>query len=81
MLLPPRQSPPAPLGVIADSLRGDGRVGRQEAVTLLPTKDEGELFNIASNFAIRHHNRQHKTDYDAGIWLAWMFLLISTPSR
>ena len=36
-------------------------------------KDEGDLFNIANNFGIRHHNVKQKTGYDAAIWLSWMF--------
>ncbi|MFZ3008174.1 MAG: hypothetical protein WA047_18570 [Phenylobacterium sp.] len=36
-------------------------------------KDEGDLFNIANNFGIRHHNAQQKTEYDTSIWLSWMF--------
>jgi hypothetical protein len=38
-----------------------------------PSKDESDLFNIANNFGLRHHNLQQKTDYDAEIWLEWMF--------
>jgi len=36
-------------------------------------KDEADLFNIANNFGVRHHNRQQKTGYEARIWLTWMF--------
>ncbi|HZK56168.1 MAG TPA: hypothetical protein VFC84_18590 [Desulfosporosinus sp.] len=36
------------------------------------TKDEGDLFNIANNFAIRHHNERQKRDYDPN-WLSWIF--------
>jgi len=39
----------------------------------LNSKDESDLFNIANNFAIRHHNEKQKTDYDKMIWLSWMF--------
>lgn len=39
----------------------------------LTSKDEGDLFNIANNFGIRHHNDKQKTSYDAAIWLSWMF--------
>ena len=35
--------------------------------------DEGYLFDIANNYAIRHHNPDQKTDYQAGVWLDWMF--------
>jgi hypothetical protein len=40
---------------------------------LLVSKDEGDLFNIANNFGIRHHNDRQKTNYDASLWLNWMF--------
>ncbi len=41
--------------------------------SLLTSKDENDLFNIANNFGIRHHNDKQKTSYDAAIWLSWMF--------
>ena len=40
---------------------------------LLTQKDESDLFNIANNFGIRHHNEKQKTSYEAAIWLSWMF--------
>ena len=40
---------------------------------ILNKKDESDLFNIANNFGIRHHNKAQKTDYDEAIWLSWMF--------
>ncbi len=40
---------------------------------LLTKKDEQDLFHIANNFGIRHHNDKQKTTYDAAIWLSWMF--------
>lgn len=36
-------------------------------------KDEADLFRIANEFGIRHHNDRQKTSYDAAIWLSWMF--------
>lgn len=39
----------------------------------ITSKDEADLFNIANNFAIRHHNDKQKTDYEASLWLSWMF--------
>lgn len=39
----------------------------------LNNKDENDLFNIANNFGIRHHNKEQKTDYDKPIWYSWMF--------
>jgi hypothetical protein len=41
--------------------------------TILTKKDETELFNIANNFGIRHLNDKQKTNYDAAVWLSWMF--------
>jgi hypothetical protein len=35
--------------------------------------DEADLFNIANNFGIRHHNPKQKTDYDQKIWYPWIF--------
>ncbi len=39
---------------------------------MLP-KDERALFQIANGFAIRHNNRQQRTDYDRITWLRWCF--------
>ncbi|MEK0337472.1 MAG: hypothetical protein QQN41_08580 [Nitrosopumilus sp.] len=44
-----------------------------KAKGILNKKDESDLFNIANNFGIRHHNPQQKTNYDESIWLSWMF--------
>ncbi|MDO9067478.1 MAG: hypothetical protein Q7W05_03365 [Deltaproteobacteria bacterium] len=46
---------------------------RPHMKSLLNNKDEADLFNIANNFGIRHHNEQQKTNYDSAIWLSWMF--------
>jgi hypothetical protein len=46
---------------------------RPQVKTLLTTADEKDLFNIANNFGVRHHNDKQRTAYDAGIWLSWMF--------
>ena len=40
---------------------------------ILDRKDDSAIFEIANNFAIRHHNPQQKTNYDQSIWYAWMF--------
>ena len=37
------------------------------------TSDENDLFNIANNFSIRHHNDKQKTQYDKPIWYSWLF--------
>jgi hypothetical protein len=36
------------------------------------SKDEDDLFNIANNFALRHHNLRQKDNYDDAC-LTWMF--------
>lgn len=46
---------------------------RPKVKGVLLTKDESDLFNIANNFAIRHHNDRQRTDYDPNIWTSWMF--------
>ena len=40
---------------------------------VLERKDEAAIFDIANNFAIRHHNPQQKTNYDPTIWYPWIF--------
>jgi hypothetical protein len=46
---------------------------RPQMRAAIDTQDEAALFNIANNFAIRHHNERQKTAYDAALWLSWMF--------
>jgi hypothetical protein len=46
---------------------------RPQLKEVLSSKDESDLFNIANNFAIRHHNPSQKTEYDQPIWLSWIF--------
>jgi hypothetical protein len=46
---------------------------RPQVKNLLSSSDESDLFNIANNFGIRHHNERQKTSYDAQLWLPWMF--------
>lgn len=46
---------------------------RPKVKALLTSADEKDLFNIANNFGVRHHNDQQKTSYDAALWLSWMF--------
>ncbi|MHB8858855.1 MAG: hypothetical protein ACYC6Z_05135 [Thermoleophilia bacterium] len=46
---------------------------RPQAKAVLKSKDEADLFNLANNFGIRHHNAEQKTDYDPAIWLSWAF--------
>ena len=40
---------------------------------VITSKDEDDLFNLANNFGIRHHNDKQKTAYEDRIWLSWMF--------
>ena len=40
---------------------------------VLTNKDDAALFNIANNFAIRHHNAQQQATYDKAIWYSWIF--------
>ncbi len=46
---------------------------RPQVTTFLTQKDEGDLFKLANNFGIRHHNDRQQTGYDAALWLSWMF--------
>jgi len=36
-------------------------------------KDESDLFNLANNFGLRHHNEVQKVKYDRAIWYSWFF--------
>ncbi|MCK4983043.1 MAG: hypothetical protein KAS17_08980 [Victivallaceae bacterium] len=40
---------------------------------ILTKQDEKDLFNLANQFGIRHHNDKQKTNYDKALWLSWMF--------
>lgn len=46
---------------------------RPEAKKIMENKDEDDLFNLANNFGVRHHNEKQKTKYDKNIWYSWMF--------
>ncbi|HRW82340.1 MAG TPA: hypothetical protein P5049_02675 [Methanothrix sp.] len=48
---------------------------RPKLKDILMTNDEKDLFNIANNFGIRHHNPRQKSDYDEPIWLNWIFYI------
>lgn len=41
--------------------------------SILDSKDESALFDLANNFSIRHHNPNQKTNYDRVIWYSWIF--------
>ena len=40
---------------------------------ILDRKDDSAIFDIANNFAIRHHNPSQKMNYDPAIWYSWIF--------
>jgi hypothetical protein len=46
---------------------------RPKLKEVLKSGDEKDLFNIANNFGLRHHNQRQKTQYDRPIWYSWMF--------
>lgn len=46
---------------------------RPQLKNVITSKDESDLFNLANNFGIRHHNSTQKTTYDKPIWYSWMF--------
>ncbi|MEH1892336.1 MAG: hypothetical protein V7K92_23745 [Nostoc sp.] len=46
---------------------------RAKIKKVITSNDESDLFNIANNFGIRHHNERQKTDFDQAIWYSWMF--------
>jgi hypothetical protein len=46
---------------------------RPQMKAILSSKDESDLFNLANNFAVRHHNSKQQTNYDTAIWCSWMF--------
>ena len=46
---------------------------RPQLKGVLRSEDEGALFNIANNFAVRHHNDRQRSNYDPNIWISWMF--------
>ena len=46
---------------------------RPQLKQVLTSKDESDLFNIANNFGIRHHNSDQKVEYNGAVWLSWIF--------
>jgi hypothetical protein len=46
---------------------------RPKLKTVITRHDENDLFNIANNFGIRHHNDSQKTEYEKAIWYSWIF--------
>ena len=56
---------------LADVFEWLKKTGRLQ--TVLDKKDESAIFDIANNFAIRHHDPRQKRNYDPAIWYSWMF--------
>lgn len=56
------------LAGVLEYLKKDGTL-----LEILEKKDSSDLFNIANNFGIRHHNPDQKTEYDKDIWYDWIF--------
>lgn len=46
---------------------------RPQLKDVMKSEDESDLFNLANNFGIRHHNSKQKSNYDKPIWYSWMF--------
>jgi hypothetical protein len=46
---------------------------RPKLKSVLTKSDDSDLFNIANNFGIRHHNDKQKQNYNQSVWLSWMF--------
>ncbi|HRI04351.1 MAG TPA: hypothetical protein PLL77_11470 [Pyrinomonadaceae bacterium] len=55
------------LADVFEWLKKSGDLGK-----VLGKKDESDLFNIANNFHIRHHNPAQASKYDEKIWCSWM---------
>jgi hypothetical protein len=56
---------------LADVFEWLKKTGKLQQV--LDRKDESTLFDIANNFAIRHHDPKQKANYDRAIWYSWIF--------
>jgi hypothetical protein len=46
---------------------------RPKLSSVITKSDEKDLFNIANNFGVRHHNEDQKKNFDKPIWYSWMF--------
>ncbi|MBN2033525.1 MAG: hypothetical protein JW836_09630 [Deltaproteobacteria bacterium] len=46
---------------------------RPKLKDVMESGDESDLFNLANNFGIRHHNSTQKLNYNKPIWYSWMF--------
>jgi len=56
---------------MADVFEWLKKTGKLQRV--LAKGDQSDIFNIANNFAIRHHRPADKRNYDREIWYPWMF--------
>ncbi|MHB8527612.1 MAG: hypothetical protein ACYDD2_15870 [Candidatus Acidiferrales bacterium] len=45
----------------------------KQLTAILDGKDSAAIFDIANNFAIRHHDPKQRRNYDQGIWFSWIF--------
>jgi hypothetical protein len=45
------------------------------------SRDEAALFAIANGFAIRHHDRAQRGDYNKAIWLEWIFYVFLATAK
>ena len=54
---------------------------RSTIKTEMANRDENALFQIANEFAIRHHGRTQQGDYDKGIWQEWIFHIYLATAR
>jgi hypothetical protein len=46
---------------------------RSEVRKKLPSKEASDLFDIANNYGIRHHNTKQRTDYNREAYYPWIF--------
>lgn len=46
---------------------------RPQVKTVMLSKDEAAIFELANGFAIRHHRRDQRKDYEQDTWLRWGF--------
>ena len=46
---------------------------RKDVNEKLPDKEVNDIFNIANNFGIRHHNDRQQTQYNRGVYYYWIF--------
>ena len=46
---------------------------RNDASSILTSRDENDLFSVLNNFGIRHNNFHQQIEYDKDIFFSWMF--------